>query len=73
MGALVSRNSNRNDLGFEMGLFVSLNGILRVSIKLSLNWERKMEVLSLLIQIGEGKNSSFVRYSGTLPLSSGCQ
>ena len=44
-----------------------------MSIKLSLNWERKMEVLSLLIQIGEGKNSSFVRYSGTLPLSSGCQ
>ena len=26
-----------------------------MSIKLSLNWERKVEVVSLLIQIGEGK------------------
>ena len=44
-----------------------------MSIKLSLDWERKMEVVTLLIQIGKGKNYRFDRYSGTLPLSSGCQ
>ena len=44
-----------------------------MSIKLSLNWERKMEVVSLLIQIGKGKNSRFVRYSGTFPFSCGRQ